>query len=142
PGAWVVKEGVLVGGTAGDLVSHLFHEREDFTDFHLRAEVLLNEGGNSGLLFRTRYGEWFDLQEVKGKGKVPLGYEADLAADGPDASGMGDVWCLAPNHHYQRAKDVAFKRDAWLTLEVVARGDRIITKLGGTTLLDYRDPAA
>jgi hypothetical protein len=62
PGNWQVdQDGVLVG-TGPQTVSHLFSERGDFENFHLRTEARINfrgkQGvyfGNSGIYFRSRF---------------------------------------------------------------------------------------
>src|SRR5262245_59372663 len=63
-GNWKVDDGAILGtGKA----SHLFTERDDYGDFHLRAEIQINDGGNSGMYFRTKFGPGF-----------PKGYEAQI----------------------------------------------------------------
>src|SRR4051812_36487113 len=47
---WVVKDGVILG--TGD-VSHLFSPRGDYKNFRYRAEIKINDGGNSGMYVRT-----------------------------------------------------------------------------------------
>ncbi len=51
PGNWTVEQGILIGRGPGQ-VSHLFSERGDYTDFHLRAVAKINYRGNSGIYFR------------------------------------------------------------------------------------------
>ena len=61
---WKVREGVLVSsGPPGLLIS----TRGDFANFHLRAEVKINDGGNSGVFFR-----------VPATAGFTDGYEADI----------------------------------------------------------------
>src|SRR4051812_26205676 len=50
---WVVKDGVIQG--TGD-VSHLFSPRGDYKNFRYRAEIKINDGGNSGMYVRTAKG--------------------------------------------------------------------------------------
>ncbi len=52
PGNWRVENGMLVGSGPGS-PSHLYTERGDYKDFHLRIERV-NEGGNSGVYYRGR----------------------------------------------------------------------------------------
>src|SRR5262245_48868353 len=63
-GNWKVEDGAIVGSGKA---SHLFTERDDYADFHLRAEVSINDAGNSGMYFRTQFGPGF-----------PKGYEAQI----------------------------------------------------------------
>ena len=53
PGNWRVEDGILIGSSDG--ISHLFTERDDWRDFHLRAETRINDGGNGGLYFRASF---------------------------------------------------------------------------------------
>ena len=71
PGNWTVKDGVLVGNAG---LGYLFSERE-YGDFHLRAKVKLNAGGDSGIHFRSQFGP---LENYRGL-KAPPGYEAQIA---------------------------------------------------------------
>src|SRR5262249_50446214 len=48
---WKVVDGVLTGTAAGN-VGNLFTERDDYGDFHLRAEARVSDGGNGGVYFR------------------------------------------------------------------------------------------
>ena len=50
PGNWRVEDGVLIGS---DKVSHLFTERGDYANFHLRVEAMINPKGDSGVFFRS-----------------------------------------------------------------------------------------
>ena len=50
PGNWHVENGILVGSGPG-AVSHLYSVRDDYQDFHLRAEVRTGDTGNSGVYF-------------------------------------------------------------------------------------------
>src|SRR5262249_55697327 len=47
---WRVEDGAIVGGGPS---THLFSERDDFTDFQFRVEAKINDKGNSGQYFRT-----------------------------------------------------------------------------------------
>ena len=53
---WSVEEGAIVGrGDAG----HLFSPRGDYVNFEQRAKVVINDFGNSGFYFRTKFGDGF-----------------------------------------------------------------------------------
>src|SRR5262245_34617995 len=67
---WEVKDGILIGrGPKG----HLFSERGDYENFTYRVEARINNRGNSGQFFRTRFGPSF-----------PKGYEAQINSTGGD----------------------------------------------------------
>jgi 3-keto-disaccharide hydrolase len=62
---WQVKDGTIVGGGPS---SHLFTEIEA-ENFRYRVEAKINDKGNSGQYFRTKFGPGF-----------PAGYEAQINA--------------------------------------------------------------
>lgn len=75
PGNWRVENGVLVGSLLNGNANHLFSERADYQDFHLRAEVQIDTTGNSGIYFRSP----FDLRFLGGK--FPPAYEVAIYND-------------------------------------------------------------
>jgi formylglycine-generating enzyme required for sulfatase activity len=122
---WVVTDGMLVGtGTDG----YLRTDREDFGDFHLRAEMQLAAGTNSGLFFRggpVRAGQ--------------SGYEADVTL-GAEPTRTGSLlkypakqWVL---HEEKRG---LLKPDEWTRVEVIAVGRRLTVKVDGVTTADLED---
>src|SRR5579859_631638 len=53
---WEVKDGILIGsGPSG----HLFSEKGDYKNFRYRVEAMINDNGNSGQYFRTKFGPGF-----------------------------------------------------------------------------------
>jgi hypothetical protein len=120
---WKVREGVLVSsGQAGLLVS----TRGDFANFHLRAEVKINDGGNSGVFFR-----------VPPTAGFTDGYEADINSThkNPARTGTlrrkGDVAVVV--------KEKLVPPGQWFTYEVIAEGSRITLKVNGKTTADFND---
>lgn len=132
PSAWRVEEGVLVGAQKP---SYLFSERDDFTDFHLRAEVQINNGGDGGIIIRAPF-------EKPGTPGLP-GYEAQIQTGEPlvegwatGAIGSTDAasgWRLHVPTHKQLS-------DRWFTLEVIARGNEVETRVNGEKAASYVDP--
>jgi serine/threonine protein kinase len=129
PGSWKVENGELVGSEA---TSHLFSERGDFQDFHLRVEAKISDGGESGVYFRVpeialpRYDEF------------PEGYEANINSNHPtDEERTGSLTgSLRGVVHY---KDSLHKPDEWFTLEIVAQGPHIVLRVNGQSTVDFRD---
>ncbi len=76
PGNWRVKKGILIGAGA---TSHLYSVRDDYKDFHLRVEARINDGGNSGVFFRSQFGP--GTPQNKGA-PWPFGYEAEIGGIG------------------------------------------------------------
>ncbi len=130
PGDWKVEGGLLVGRVVYK-PSHLFSERGDFENFHLRVEAKLNDKGDSGLLFRCEYG----LSNPDPGEKAPLGYEANICFlnDYKTGSLWGADWPpLGPRENL-------ITPDAWFTQEVIAQRNRIVIKVNGKTTVDFVD---
>jgi hypothetical protein len=144
PGNWRVEKGLLVGSDPGrtparvsatpeyfEVPSFLYSERDDFADFHLRALAWVNEGGDSGVFFRSHFGP-SGVPSL-----LPLGYEADIH-DG-DAGSLctlnqdrSELTVLRRGHSEAR-------RGEWVTLEVVAAKIYNTIKVNGATVVDFID---
>ncbi len=129
PGKWQVEDGMLV--SRGDGVSHLFSERGDFENFHLRVEAQINAKGNSGVFFRTEYA--LNLPVGGKTGSFPKGYEAQIEVGGNDPQKTGSLYNLL------RVTDKLAAADAWFTLEVIAEGKHIVILVDGKKAVDYVD---
>jgi uncharacterized protein (TIGR03067 family) len=129
PGDWKVEGGLLVG--RGPKVSHLFSDRGDFEDFHLRFEAKLNADGNSGIFLRTPP----RLVYVTKPGNVPGVFEADFHATGRTVT-AGTLHFFGPKPALEK---ISLPVDTWFTQEIIAKGDRIIIKVNGVTVTDYQD---
>ncbi len=129
-GDWKVEGGAIVGtGKA----SHLFTERGDFENFHYRAEVMINEGGNSGQYFRTQFGAGF-----------PKGYEAQINSTHRDPVKTGSLYRFRGDLAKEvldklTVKEQMHKPGEWVTQEVIANGNHIVIKVNGTTTVDFMD---
>jgi hypothetical protein len=119
-GKWEVKKGVIVG--SGDQVSHLFSKRGDYQNFHFLIEARINDKGNSGQYFRTKFGPGY-----------PRGYEAQINATHPDPQKTGSLYGFVP------VKKQLHKPNEWFTQEVIAVGNHIIIKVKGKKVVDYVD---
>ncbi len=119
-GEWKVEDGVIKGSGPA---SHLFSPRGDYKNFKYRAEVKINDGGNSGMYFRTEKGPGF-----------PRGYEAQVNSTHSDPVKTGSL--------YGRVKvtDMLVPPDTWFTQEIEAVGDHIVIKVDGKTTVDFTDP--
>jgi hypothetical protein len=134
PGDWKVEDGVLVGrGKA----SHLFSERGDYKNFHFKVEVMVNDKGNSGQYFRTKFEKGF-----------PAGYEAQINATGGDKVKTGSLY---PDGRQKDMRDpetmkqivvleAPHKPDEWFTQEVICNGDKITILVNGKKTVEWTDP--
>ncbi len=127
PGGWEVRDGVLVG--SGEQ-SHLFTQRGDFADFHLFVEARINLGGDSGVFFRSPFG----LKRRTPTILTPDGYELELHKNYGHPTKTGGIPKIGPF-----TDDSLVKPDQWFTLELIARGNRFVTKLDGKQLLACED---
>ena len=98
----------------------------------IRVEAKINDKGNSGQYFRTKFGPGF-----------PPGYEAQINATHGDPIKTGSLYPTSPegprsveDHH----REAPHKPDEWFTQEVIANGNHIIIKVNGKTTVDWTDP--
>jgi serine/threonine protein kinase len=129
-GDWKVKDGILISSGPQ---SHLFSERDDYKNFHVKVEAKINDKGNSGLYFRTQFGPGF-----------PRGYEAQINATHSDPIRTGSL-------HPSRESDLRgvneilvlkapHKPDEWFTQEVICQGAKITILVNGKKTVEWTDP--
>jgi hypothetical protein len=131
PGNWRVKGGMLIG-SGPSVTSHLYTERGDYTDFHLRLEARINQAGNSGVYFRTPFGPTRPANQprwLKGyNAKIDKNRLGGFLVDGPTTTGP-----------LVRSRAPAIPPGQWLTLEVIVQGNHIVVKTNGETTAEYTD---
>jgi hypothetical protein len=118
-GDWKVENGLLIGR---GLFDHLFTERGDYENFHFRVEARINDGGESGQLFRANFVPGF-----------PKGFKAQINSTGLDEQKTGSLYYLVP------VKEMLVPPGTWFTQEVIADGNHIVIKVNGKTTVDYFD---
>lgn len=128
---WQVKDGMIVGGGPA---SHIFTDIEA-EDFVYRVEAKINDKGNSGQYFRTKFGPGF-----------PAGYEAQINATHGDWRRTGSLYpdgrTKLPMYEKELCqKEAAHKANEFFVQEVTAVGDEITIKVNGKVTLDkWKDP--
>jgi len=132
PGNWRVENGVLIG--SGPATSHLYSERGDYKDFHLRVEARINDNGNSGLIFRALFGPGRPINNPQ----WPLGYEAQINSTHSDPRKTGSLFA-ADAGAVVTVKESPVPAGEWFTEEVVAEGNHIVVKVNGKTTAEYTD---
>lgn len=133
PGDWKVEEGLLIGtGRPG----WLFSERENFGDFHLRAEFKVGLNCDSGIFFWTPF-EFARFPD--GKLNPVYWHEANIWEDGP----TNLTGCLDGQgfHGVGGQRNRPSNRD-WMTLEITAVGKRVISRLDGKEVAEVEFPEA
>jgi serine/threonine protein kinase len=136
PGNWRV-----VPGTAGDVLtgsgpaaSHLYTERGDYRDFHLRVEARINDKGNSGVYCRAPFGPQFPAKNPA----FPLGYEAQINSTHADVNKTGSLY-VGSDGALVSIREMLVPPSKWFTLEVIAQDNRILVKVDGKTTADFPD---
>lgn len=129
---WRIEDGLIIGGGPA---SHIFTDVEA-EDFHFRVEAKINDKGNSGQYFRTKFGPGF-----------PSGYEAQINATGGDVIKTGSLYPDGRTKLKDHRKDIAsvlntatHKADEFFTQEVTAIGDQITISVNGKQTLNWKDP--
>lgn len=124
---WVVEEGEIRGsGPASMLVS----TTGPYKNFRYRAEIKINDGGNSGMYFRTTRHPDFTS-----------GYEAQICSTHTDPIRTGSLYGMC--HVY----DQLTKPDTWFLYEVEVRDDtwrgrqvtKIRVKIDGKEIYEFLD---
>lgn len=119
PDSWKVVDGAIVGDGPA---SHLFWMKQECEDCEFFAEVKLNHSGNSGMYFRTAFGPGF-----------PKGYESQVENTSPDPQKTGSLYGIV------KITDQLIPDDTWWTQHIIARGNHIIIKVNGKTVVDTVD---
>ena len=119
PENWTVEDGAIVGRGPR---SHLFYKKRQFTDVEFKADVKLNHGGNSRMYFRAQFSKGW-----------PKGYEAQVNNSHRDPVRTGSLYNFVP----------VFKKlvddDTWWTQHIIVKGNHIIIKVNGKTVVDFVD---
>jgi uncharacterized protein (TIGR03067 family) len=139
PGDWRVDDGVLIGLQGP---SYLFSDRGDFENVHIRVEAKINKGGNSGVLFDSKYGFDFSLPVEPVGTRVPIGYEVEFAsASNLSAQRTGSVFRCAPPLGMTKSDVERIADDTWTVLNIIVRGNHIVTRVNGQPATDFVDTA-
>ncbi|HSG73165.1 MAG TPA: DUF1080 domain-containing protein, partial [Planctomycetaceae bacterium] len=124
---WEVKEGAICGSGPASM---LVNTTGPYKNFRYRAEVKINDKGNSGMYFRTTRKPGFTD-----------GYEAQIDSTHTDPIRTGSLYGMC--HVYQQH----VKPDTWFTYELEVRDDvwrgkpvtRIKITVDGNELYEYLD---
>ena len=124
---WEVVDGEIRGS---GVASMLVCTKGPYKNFRYRAEIKINDGGNSGLYFRTTRKPGFTD-----------GYEAQIDSTHTDPIRTGSLYGM--NHVYKQL----VKPDTWFTYELQVRDDvwrgrnvtRIKVTVDGNELYEYLD---
>ncbi len=124
---WEVKDGALTGS---GIQSMLVYTKKAYKNFRVRAEIKINDGGNSGLYFRATRAPTFSD-----------GYEAQIDSTHKDPIRTGSIYGMC--HVYQPL----VKPDTWFRYEIQVQDDvwrkkpvtKIKVTIDGSELYEYQD---
>jgi hypothetical protein len=127
--SWQVVDGAIV---CHGPRSHLFYvgpdvaKPADFTNFHLKAEVMTRPNSNAGIFFHTAFQE---------EGWPQVGYEMQVNNSfAKDPVRTGSIYNVVKNF-MPPAQD-----DTWFTQELIVQGKRITVIVDGKTLFEFVEP--
>ena len=120
-GKWKIENGNIV---ANGPRSHLYTIKE-FKNFEFKAEVMTTPGSNSGIYFHTKYQE---------EGFPSTGYESQVNVSHGDPVKTGSLWGVV------KLYETPAKDNKWWEQHIIVRGQNIVVKINGKTVLDYTEP--
>jgi hypothetical protein len=126
PDAWKVEEGELrrVGGGGGDIITV-----EQFDDFELSIEWKVEQGGNSGILFRVSE-EWNRTWKT--------GPEMQVLDDERHRDGQQRITSAGSNYSLHAPPEgVVRPAETWNRARIVARGAHVEHWLNGVKVVEY-----
>lgn len=129
-GEWTVESGILVGrhgknwSTNPEKTGSWLSTAKQYSDFRLELQFTINNGGNSGVLFRSAHE----------KNPSFTGYEMqiyDAPGRPPTKGGPGSIYdVVAPT------KNVIRNAGEWNTVTIVAKGPKIVVEMNGERIID------
>jgi hypothetical protein len=130
PGNWRVENGILIGSAPNG--GSLYSTRNDYQDFHLRAEMRINDKGFGRVFGRAGY----DPTKIPFK---VIGYEI-LINQRPLGDKTGTLTATSfLSTTMTRARETPAAPGEWFLLEVVAKGDLVTVKVNGVMVADFQD---
>ena len=119
---WFVTDGGIV--TAKGRKGHLFSPRS-YENFHYKADIKINDRGNSGMYFRTTKGRSW-----------PTGFEAQINSSHGDPVRTGSLYSI------NKVFTQLVSPDTWFTQEVIAFGGHIVIKVNGKITSKVKVPTS
>ncbi len=129
-GEWSVEQGVLTGrngrnwSTDPEKTGSWLHTNEPYGDFRLELQYAINEGGNSGVFFRS----------ALEKNPAFTGYEmqiVDFFGQAPSKQGATAIYDVAGP-----SKNLVRPAGQWNTVTITAIGRKIAFEMNGETVLE------
>ncbi|QDH80949.1 DUF1080 domain-containing protein [Echinicola soli] len=125
---WYVEDGLLICESGPDETYGYLGTNEHYKDFELELEFKQGADGNSGVFIRSTV-----------DGTKVSGWQVEVAPPGHDTGGIyesyGRGWLVKP----EPEKDEALKFGEWNKMKIRVEGDRVISWLNGTEMVDFSD---
>lgn len=125
---WHVEEGLLISESGPDEQYGYLCTTEFYDDFVLTLEFLQEANGNSGVFFRSTV-----------DGTKVQGWQVEVAPPNKHTGGIyesyGRGWLIKPSAR----REAALMADAWNTMKIKAKGDRVTTWLNGKRMVRIKD---
>ncbi len=125
---WYVEEGLLISESGPDEQYGYLCTTEFYDDFVLTLEFLQEANGNSGVFFRSTV-----------DGTKVQGWQVEVAPPNKHTGGIyesyGRGWLIKPNAR----REAVLMADAWNTMKIKAKGDRVTTWLNGKRMVRIKD---
>ena len=128
--AFTVKDGnFVVNGTR----AHLFYmgKDNDFKNFHVRAEMKVDENSNSGFYFHTK---WLD------EGWPQMGYESQVNVSHGDPVKSGSLYNTVKIFE-DDIKGAGLSNNTWWVQEIIVQDKHVTVKLNGNVVIEFDEPA-
>jgi len=125
---WYVEDGLLVCESGPDKAYGYLSTNKYYDDFELTLEFKQEANGNSGVFIRSTV-----------EGTKVSGWQVEVAPPGHDTGGIyesyGRGWLIKPD----KSKDRALKMGDWNQMKIRVVGDKIMTWLNGTPMIELVD---
>ena len=129
-GEWSVEDGILIGRNGQnwsldpEKAGSWLRSEKQYADFRLELQYMINEGGNSGIFFRSAAEKnpsytGYELQITDGIGQQPS-----------NRSASSIYQLVAPT------KLIVRPPDQWNTVTIIARGPKIMVEMNGEKIIE------
>jgi Protein kinase domain/Domain of Unknown Function (DUF1080) len=134
PNGWSVENGVLMGKGK---YTHLYTERDDYTDVVVRYRARITARGDAGVIVRASYGP------IPGR-NWPYGYEMQICTDDRllyTKSMTGGIFGNGPRlaSSGKQVKDSPVRAGDWFTGEILVQGGNVTTDVNGKKVAQIND---
>jgi len=125
---WYVDKGELVCESGPDKEYGYLATEKKFKDFELKLEFKQSANGNSGVFFRSSL-----------DGTKISGWQVEVAPPGHDTGGIYESYGRGWLVQIPDEMEDILKMGEWNKMKIRVVGDRVITWLNGTQMVDFSD---